>query len=166
MTYSFNAEEIFHIAITIEQNGEKFYNHITTLVIKDYKTKQICNLIAGEEREHIKVFENLLAELVNKKSSSYNMKEFPEEDLSYLKALSDASVFTPLLDLKEISSKIRNAGDAIMVALGFEKDSILFFTQMKKFTRPEWGQSEINRIIEQEQEHIKILITLLHKLPK
>ena len=35
---------------------------------------------------------------------------------------------------------------------------------MKKFTRPEWGQAEINKLIEQEQEHIVTLTTLLKEL--
>ncbi|HLD36607.1 MAG TPA: ferritin family protein [Planctomycetota bacterium] len=163
MDYFFNAEEIFHIAVMIEDNGEKFYNHVSATTT-DAKTKDICAKLAGQEHKHRLLFEKLLSDVVNKKGSMYNIADFPQDDLSYLKAVSDSNVFTQALNLKDVSAKIKNTKDAIIIALDFEKDSILFFIQMKKFTRPEWGQAEINKLIEQEQEHIVTLTTLLKEL--
>lgn len=163
MDYFFNAEEIFHIAVMIEANGEKFYNHISATT-KDAKTKNVCTRLAGQEHDHRLLFEKLLSDVVNKKGAMYNIADFPQEDLSYLKAVSDSNVFTRAINLKEVSSKIKNAGDAVRIALDFEKDSILFFIQMKKFTRPEWGQAEINKLIGQEEEHIVTLTALLKEM--
>ena len=163
MDYFFNAEEIFHIAVMIEDNGEKFYNHVSATT-PDARTKDICAKLAGQEHNHRLLFEKLLSDVVNKKGAMYTLKDFPQEDLSYLKAVSDSNVFTKALDIKNMSGKIKNARDAVTIALDFEKDSILFFIQMKKFTRPEWGQAEINKLIEQEQEHIVILTALLKEI--
>jgi len=163
MDYFFNAEDIFHIAIMIEDNGEKFYNHVSSTT-PDNRIKGICAQLAGQEHNHRLMFEKLLADVVNKKGPMSNLAELPQDDLSYLKAVSDSNVFTKALDIKNLSGRIKNAKDAVTIALDFEKDSILFFIQMKKFTRPEWGQSEINQLIEQEQEHIVTLTTLLKGL--
>ena len=163
MDYFFNAEDIFHIAVMIEDNGEKFYNHISA-TIPDAQTKGICIKLAGQEHNHRLMFEKLLTDVVNKKGPMYNIADFPQDDLSYLKAVSDSNVFTKALDLKQVTGKIKTARDAVTIALDFEKDSILFFIQMKKFTRPEWGQAEINKLIEQEQEHIVILTALLKEV--
>jgi len=163
MDYFFNAEEIFHIAVMIEDNGEKFYNHVSATT-KDARTKEVCIKLAGQEHKHRLLFEKLLSDVVNKKGAMYNIADFPQEDLSYLKAVSDSNVFTRALNLKDVSGKIKNARDAAIIALDFEKDSILFFIQMKKFTRPEWGQAEIDKLIEQEQEHIVTLTALLKEL--
>jgi rubrerythrin len=163
MDYFFNAEDIFHIAVMIEDNGEKFYNHISATT-PDARTKGICAKLAGQEHNHRLMFEKLLSDVVNKKGPMYNLADLPQDDLSYLKAVSDSNVFTKALNIKDVSGKIKNAKDAVIIALDFEKDSILFFIQMKKFTRPEWGQSEINKLIEQEQEHIVTLTALLKEL--
>ncbi len=161
--YFFNAEETFHIAIIIEKNGEEFYKLMLGKVRND-KAKQVITRLAGEEAKHRLMFERLLAELVSKKGPAYNMIDFPEEDLSYLKTLADTNVFAKSFNLKTVSGGMKTPKNAVNTALGFEKDSILFFLQMKKFTRPEWGQSEINKLIEQEQEHIKLLTGLLKEI--
>ena len=92
------------------------------------------------------------------------MNDLSSAEQSYLKAVSDSNVFTKALDIKNMAGKIKTARDAVTIALDFEKDSILFFIQMKKFTRPEWGQAEIDKLIEQEQEHIVTLTALLKEL--
>lgn len=162
-SYFFNAEEIFHIAIQIEQNGEEFYN-LMVKQVADNKAKDVCQRLAGEEHKHRLMFEDLLKELVIKKGSVYNLTEFPESDLAYLKALADTNVFTHKLNTVALSSQMPSAKSTVKFALDFEKDSILFFLQMKKFTRPEWGQVEINKLIEQEQEHIRLLTGLLKEV--
>ncbi len=163
MDYFFNAEDIFHIAVMIEDNGEKFYNHVSA-TIPDAKTKDICAKLAGQEHNHRLLFEKLLTDVVNKKGPMYNLADVPQDDLSYLKAVSDSNVFAKALNLKDVAAKIKTAKDAVTIALDFEKDSILFFLQMKKFTRPEWGQAEINKLIAQEQKHIVTLTVLLKEL--
>lgn len=162
-SYFFNAEEVFHIAIQIEQNGEEFYN-LMVKQVADNKTKDVCQRLAGEEHKHRLMFEGLLIELVAKKGSVYNLTEFPESDLAYLKALADTNVFTHKLNTAAFSNPMPSAQNAVKLALDFEKDSILFFLQMKKFTRPEWGQVEIDKLIEQEQEHIRLLTGLLKEI--
>lgn len=161
--YLFNAEEIFHIAIMIEQNGEKFYNHLITQV-KDEKTKQVCARLAREEHNHHILFKRLLADMVNTKGIHYGLADAPDGDQAYLKALADTNIFTRSLNPAEVTGRIKDARDAVKIALDFEKESILFFIQMKQFTRPEWGQAEINTLVEQEQEHIRILTALLDEL--
>lgn len=163
MSYFFNAEEIFHIAIMIEQNGEKFYNHLITLV-DDEKTKQVCARLAREEHNHHMLFKKLIAGVVSQKGAMYDLKDVPADDQSYLKSIADTNVFTRSLNPADVTGRIKTASDAVKLALDFEKESILFFIQMKNFTRPEWGQAEINTLVKQEQEHINLLTILLNDM--
>ena len=163
MTYFFNAEEIFHVAIMIEENGEKFYNHLQS-AFRDENVRQVCERLATEEHKHKLLFEKLITEVVNKRPAVLNLKDFNDEDLKYLKALADSNVFADSFDIRKIAGKIGTAKEAINLALNFEKDSIFFFVQMKSLTSPESGKDDIDRLIEQEQTHVKILTLLLGKL--
>ncbi|MFA5795433.1 MAG: ferritin family protein [Candidatus Brocadiia bacterium] len=163
MSYFFNAEEIFHVAIGIEQNGEEFYLAMSKQA-GDKKTQDVCRRLSAEEHSHRLMFERLLNEFLSKKGSFLELKELSEDDLNYIKSLSDSNVFIRPGYLKEASGNIKTAPDVVNLALDFEKDSILFFIQMKKFTRPEWGRPELDKLIAQEQEHIRLLTALLKEL--
>ena len=163
MAYFFNAEEIFQVGIEIEQNGIKFYQKLIDLS-KDPELKKTYAYLRSAEENHVKVFQSLQAKVVSKVIPAEAVKEFPEEDMSYMKTLADANVFSKEIDLDKMTGRIKSAKDAVNLALDFEKASILFYLQMKKFTRPEWGEADINKLIKQEEEHIKILSALLAKL--
>ncbi|MEK7448595.1 MAG: ferritin family protein [Planctomycetota bacterium] len=162
MSYFFKADEIFQTGVQIEQNGIKFYQRLADLT-KDAKIKQIYESLRDAEKNHVEVFRKLLKEVASQKGALQSVKDFPEEDTTYLKTMADNNVFTGKINLDEISRKIKSTKDAVNLALDFEKSSVLFYTQMKKFTRPELGEQQINKLIKQEEEHIRILNDLLKK---
>ena len=44
--------------------------------------------------------------------------------------------------------------EIIDIAIGLEKESILFYLGLRDFVPPEYGQDELDRIIREEQRHI------------
>ena len=44
--------------------------------------------------------------------------------------------------------------EIIDIAIGLEKESILFYLGLKDFVPPEYGQDKLDRIIREEQRHI------------
>lgn len=159
MGYVLSASEIVEMGVQIERNGKDFYNAVAGLSKKD-KAKKMFLYLAGEEDRHITDFEMLL--------SGIGKYEVPEESYSgeyydYLKALSEANVFTKEKKGKEIAKKVKTDRDAIELAIGFEKDSILFYYEMKKVIL-EAGHKTIDKLVGQEQEHLRKLSELIRGL--
>ena len=44
--------------------------------------------------------------------------------------------------------------DIIDIAIGLEKESILFYLGLKDFIPPDYGKEKLDRIIQEEQRHI------------
>ena len=58
-------------------------------------------------------------------------------------------------------------GDEVIdLALKFEADSVAFFQQLKKVTPPEWGGGEIDKLIDEEKEHVRKLKELKSNMEK
>ena len=60
----------------------------------------------------------------------------------------------------EIARTIRNDKQALELAIGFEKDSILFYYEMKRYVW-EGFHKDVDKLIAQEQEHLKKLSDLM-----
>ena len=59
-----------------------------------------------------------------------------------------------------MSRTIRNDKHALELALGFEKDSILFYYEIKKMINDTFHK-EIDKLITQEQDHFKRISDVL-----
>jgi multimeric flavodoxin WrbA len=150
----FSAGEIVEMGIEIEKNGRDFYNAVTALS-NTPAIKEVFKYLAGEEEKHIKVFENILSEIKKYEPS----EAYPGEYFAYLKALSEEHVFTKKRKGLDIAKKVKNDKEAIELGIGFEKDSILFYYEMKKVVL-EGEHKAIGALIEQEQEHLRKLSEL------
>ena len=75
---------------------------------------------------------------------------------SYLQATADTHIFT--VEAAENCLKgIGTADQAIDMAIQFEKDSVAFFLGMKELLSHPDGKDEINKLIDAEMEHIRML---------
>jgi len=72
-------------------------------------------------------------------------------------------VFTKEKKGTEIAQKIKDDKEAIEIGIDAEKDSILFYTEMKKLV-PKDGHKTIDKLIGQEQEHLRKLSELKRSL--
>lgn len=154
MLKAFKGMDVISFAIEIEKNGKSFYETVAD-IIEDPHVKEIFLKLKKQEEHHIVDFEKLL---VNTKG--YQPQEtYSGEYLDYAKALADNHVFNLDADIKEIAKTVKNKADAIEIALKFEKDSILFFAELKHVVAPD-NHKVIEELIAQEREHIRILSEL------
>jgi rubrerythrin len=150
----FSASEVVQLGIEIERNGRDYYRAVAA-ASKDARAKEIFSFLAGEEERHEKVFEGMLAHI-----EKYEPPEaYAVEYFEYLKALSKDHVFTSKGSGKKAAALIKNDTQAVGLAIGFEKDSILLFTEMKKLVSAD-GQKMVDKLIQQEQEHLLRLTQL------
>lgn len=155
---AFKSSEVVQFAVQIEINGEKFYK---TLVkkLKNEKVTDMFGYFAEQEVFHKAKFSNML-----KKIETFEPAEsYTGEYFAYLQAYVENAIFTKPDTADRVIAKVKDDRDAVELAIGFEKDSVLYFLEMKRFV-PENEQAIIDKIIDEEREHYLKLSELLKHL--
>lgn len=143
--------------VQIEKNGLAFYTEVKNKT-KFFPVKEVFDYLAKEEVRHEQTFRSLL-----EKTGDYELAEaYPGEYEMYLEAIAGENVFTKTDAMKQLVAKAVSDKEAIDLAIGFEKDSIIFFGELKKFV-PSSDQGVVDRIIGEEKEHLVKLLDLKKK---
>lgn len=162
MIYGFNANEIFQIAIDIEENGKRFYEKAIDLV-DNPDVKALLASLAQEEVEHLKRFAELKAQLP--KAAAEDTIWDPEHEMNqYLQMMADMNVFRSNLDLGEVLSSVKNLEDVLRLGIQFEKDSIVFYITIQDATEEKKGREFIGQLVNEEKKHLRRLSLELRKL--
>jgi len=160
--YGFNADEVFQIAIDIEENGKRFYEKAMDIV-DNPDVKAVLGSLAKEEAEHLKRFTELKAQLP--KTATEETVWDPEHEMNqYLQMMADVHVFRSDLDVEKKLSQAQNPEDILKLGIQFEKDSIVFFVTMQDSTEEKKGREIIGQLIDEEKEHLKKLSLELRRL--
>jgi rubrerythrin len=162
MSIRFNVGEILEMAETIETNGERFYRKAAGMVA-DESAKKILTGLADAEVIHKKIFADMRTDLTaQEKGESFVAPD--EEASQYLRAWADGQVFDARKDPSEELTGKESLEDLLRMALGREKDSVVFYLGLKEGTPKKWGREKIDSIIKEEMLHISIISTELAKL--
>ena len=82
---------------------------------------------------------------------------------AYFEALVENAVFTDDAITSQLATRAKNALEALELAIAAEKDSILFYYEMRDIM-PKQAQLIVNRIITEEKSHLLKLTELKEKL--
>jgi len=156
MTNEFNADDIFEMAVKIEQNGAVFYRDAAGQV-DEKKNKDFLLELARMEDEHGAVFSNLKKELTSQEKMATTFDP-EDENILYLNAFADSKVFFK----KEKPDN--NFKNILHCAIQTEKDSIAFYLGIKEMVPEKYGRSKIDTIIKEEMGHIRLLAGKLAEL--
>jgi rubrerythrin len=155
----YTIEDIRQIAIQIEQNGEQTYRSAARRSVHREMAK-ILDWMADEEHRHGKWFKSMPTEA----------RELPGEYLemaalgrSLLREMVEGKTFS--LDGKRLDGA-ENAIAILSQSLGFEEDTILFYDMLKSFVENEHDAAQLERIIDEERGHVKVLQDLMDNLLK
>ena len=158
MSISFSGSELINIAIGIERRGIAFYD-IMTRSTGNAIARDVFQYLADMERQHAQSFQGMLSE-----ADKYQIPEtYAAEYAAYLQALVDSAVFTDDFVTSEMATKTNSDIEAMELAIGAEKDSILFYYEMKDIM-PQRAQPTVNKIIAEEKSHLRQLSELKKKL--
>ncbi len=145
----FSASEIYALAIRIEKNGEAFYRD----ALRKFSSPSISSLLeylADEEVRHVEIFTKEKAEI----DAS---KDYPIPDEAISKEL-EKIVGDQKFSLGEVDlSKVESVPELLQIAEEFENDTILFFEMIASFVQDSNTLNEVQKIITEENEHIKLL---------
>jgi len=158
MAIFFSGSELVNIAIGIEKSGLAFYQSLAKAETHEMARDAYKHLAEMEEK-HIGTFQSMLDAVGGYKTPEMYTEEY---DL-YLKALVDSAVFTDDKVAREMAEKVTGSAEAIQIGLGAEKDSILFYSEMRNLV-PQRDREVVERIIEEEKTHLRQLSDLKKKL--
>ncbi|WP_027183557.1 ferritin-like domain-containing protein [Desulfovibrio inopinatus] len=158
MASFFHANEIAKFAVEIERRGQEFYRQ-AALNAQEPDARNFFEYFAGEETKHEQLFQQLFDRLGKIELPAWSTSN---EYVEYLNALIDShQIFTPGL-AQRLAEKAKDKNEAIRMAMAFEKDTILFFMEMRELV-PEAEKAFIAEIIEEERGHLKKLRGALSK---
>lgn len=104
------------------------------------------------ERQHVQIFRDMLGEAGKYQPSESDTEEYA----AYLKALVDSAVFTDDLITSGMVANADSDIEALQLAIGAEKDAILFYYLMRDIMPPR-THPVVNKIIAEEKLHLRQL---------
>ncbi len=154
----FTAAEALNMALKIEQNGEVFYKAAAHKV-QDEEVRAVLEDLAVQEQRHYKAFQNL-ADRVGQ-PPTLSAPEWEEYD-EYVQTALENALFAGPDKALAAADQVQTAEDALRMALGFEKDTLIFFYDLRDMM-PEKDQGIVSEIIREEKAHARRLARLLGK---
>ena len=154
----FSGRELLEIAIGIERNGAIFYDSLAGFT-KNPGARDTYKNLADKEREHSAIFQRMLDSVGESKPP----ETFTEQYNLYLKALIDSLVFADDKVSLKMAKNVNNDAEAIQIGMGAEKDSILFYVEVKDLARRS-DRKVVRKIIEEEKSHLRQLTEIKKSL--
>ncbi len=154
MKLYFNADEIFEMAEEIERQGARFYQKAASM-FSEPEVKTMLSGLASMEVGHEKAFAGMRAKIL---SDAYQGYDPDETAASYIKAFTDGKVFDFKQDMSAKISEKSSLNDILKLAIEAEKNSIVFYTGIKKAVPELLSKDSLDRIIAEEMKHIVMLV--------
>ena len=162
MGVSFNADETFEMAERIERNGAKFYRIAAESATEPaFRTRLLA--LADWEDQHERTFAAMRAELTEEERRP-TVFDPDDENALYLAAMADRNVFDTSTDPAEILSGKETMADILKIAVGREKDSVVFYIGMRPYVPERLGTAKVDDIVQEEMGHIALLSQELRAL--
>lgn len=155
MSISFSADEILEIAQQIEQNGLNFYRAAANAVT-DPEAKEMLWSLAEWEVGHEMIFREMRATLTDDQRQPTVFD--PDDEMGlYLKAMANTVVFTSKMDPQEMIGHNPSFRKVLDIALGREKDAVVFYAGIKEIVPASLGRDKIEAIMQEEVSHVAMI---------
>ncbi len=150
MKANFSGAEVIQLAITMEEEGVKFYEKYATMA--DVELKEILLEMAEDERQHAKVFKDMYNEL--------NVNEYEEEYLFSANVQDFFASYAKNEGFNRDVSPIDSVKDALRIAADTEKITIAYYKSLLEYASEDVIKV-LNRLITEEEIHQKKLEKLI-----
>jgi len=147
MSDLFRVSEVIDFAVTIERHGYEFYTEAKKK-FADPQFQSLFGFLANEEVKHGRTFKELAQDLRNYTPRESYEGEYEAYTREFLKSHSLANREV----LQEKLAALKTIEDAIEMALHFERDSIVFFSALKRYVGDR--KEKVEEIVQEEVNHI------------
>lgn len=152
MSYNFNADEVFKLAVRIEENGARFYRKAAEFQTES-DNRDFLEKLAAMEEVHKHTFEKMQSHITAAEKTP-TVFDPQGESAQYLMAMADMHGGEGSPAAAESLTGQESMLEIIDIAIGLEKESILFYLGLKDLVPPPLGQDKVYDIIDQERQHI------------
>ncbi|MCX6557093.1 MAG: ferritin family protein [Candidatus Aminicenantes bacterium] len=150
MSYLLAVKEILGFAIYIEERGYEFYVEAMKK-FSEPRATQLFQYLADEEFKHKTLFKKL------QEQADDAAKGDAEADAEYQAYMKEFVKAHQLGDKEAIQAKlarISSLDEILDLAMGFEKDSIVFFSGLKEMLA-KGRTAAVERVIHEEMDHLR-----------
>ncbi len=159
MSYLLDVKEILEFAVYIEERGYEFYVGAMKK-FSEPRATELFQYLADEEFKHEKVFKKLMEQEGDVKKG--------EHDAEYQSYVREFCKAHSLGDKEAISRKLARLSsleEILDLAMGFEKDSIVFFSELREaYARGQAGP--VDKVIHEEMGHLRKIFQMKQGLLK
>ncbi len=141
----YSVTEIVEQAVQTEKLGYRFYTSMMERFKDDRGLKELFTTLASAEVRHEKRFSDLKAGV---KEAAY---EDMEEVSLYLRAITESEFFLGKEKSLPSLDHVKSVEDAVAFALGFEKETLLYFYVLRDIVG---DKGIIDAIIGEEKSHV------------
>ena len=150
MVTKLNADEVLEMAARIETKGARFYRKAAKLHVA---ARGLLLQIAEQEDLHFKTFSDLRKQLSGAEKPAEGPDPYGEGEL-YLHAMVDGYAFDLNEDPADLLTGTESLDVLFKMAIGLEKDSIVFYLGLKQMVPHALGRPRLDTIIKEEMQHI------------
>lgn len=143
----YSIEEVIEMAIQTERLGYQFYTGMAEKFWKDDALVKLFNDLAAKERTHERVFSDLKDAVTRNRPEPTQWEEVAD----YLRAFVQSEFFLGKGKALPSMDHIKNVKDAVNFALGFEKETLLYFLGFRSAVAE---KDAIDQVINEEKSHI------------
>jgi rubrerythrin len=162
MMYDFNAGEVFKMAVRIEEGGAAFYRKAAELQSDD-ENKKFLEKMAAMEDSHKSSFLKMSDDVTEAEKTEQVFDPDGQAEM-YLAAMVDTHGGEGSPSAADALTGKETMEEIIKIAIGLEKESILFYLGIKDMVPPKLGQQKVDDIIDEERKHVIQLSGLLKKI--
>jgi rubrerythrin len=153
-----NFADVLEVAVRIERQGTDFYNKLSAR-LKSSQAKDAFSFLAAEEEKHAGIFRQMLQRVADY-APRFN---YPGEYGLFIE-----EVASRLLDKTEKEMALLpadNENDVLNIGIELEKETILFYLEIKSESKLNQEESNIlQAVIDEERLHWQKLLSLKNKL--
>jgi rubrerythrin len=151
-------KEFLELAIEIEKNGRFFYEVVARLN-RNREIEDVFAKLAAREKEHENTFRDMLSRLGDYRPH----QKHTGEHYQYIRDLTESSIFASERVQALLTKKPMTDVEALEIGIGFEKDSILLYSEMRGMV-PRQDQEIVDVITNWEKKHLSELTYIANKL--
>jgi rubrerythrin len=153
------ASLVLQWAMEIENNGQGFYR-VAAAQSRDRSAKALFEDLAYQEERHYHVFERMLARTPAGDVTDPEVAKYR----AYLESALASALFAGPDKGLELAKQAKDEGEALRAALAFEKDTLLFFFDLREMVaEPE--RDAVTAVIDQERSHVRQLAQVIEEGP-
>ena len=142
---NYTVTEALEQAIQTEKLGQAFYTRMAEKFQDNEPMKNLFDTLAAKERHHEQTFSSLKGRVGDQHVENW------EEASKYMRAIVESEYFLGKNKSLPEMKNIQSIEDAVRFAIGFEKETLLYFHQMKDIVD---DKETMSAIIKEEQSHL------------